>query len=291
MLLSLMGQSSKTAEQTGSNTKPARVPIDLKTGTVSVKVRINNSEPLTFKLDTGFGITVIRPDVAQTLNLKPAGHMTINGIAGHEEATTYGGVGFDFGGVTYSPRRVAAVPSEGRRRGRRRDGILGAGFFRRFVVEIDPREGVMSLHQPDSFQYEGKGEIIPLEFTADTPIVSASISVPGGEPIRARFEIDSGCDDCLCLGNDFVAANKIEDHYPSVQAGARVGVGGSTKIHRVELYQLHMGGMTVEKPAANLFLEGSPVDAPLAGHIGMASLQHFRVIFDYARKRMILEKL
>jgi hypothetical protein len=266
------------------------VPIDLKGGTLSVRVRINGSNPLVFKIDTGFGITAIRPDVAESLKLQRSGHLTISGIAGNEEAVTYGGAVFDFGGLSYSPRRVAAVPSEGRRRGRRRDGLIGAGFFRRFVVEIDAQAGVMRLYQPESYDYAGKGEVIPLEFTADTPIVNASISLSGGEPIRGRFEIDSGCDDYLCLGHDFVTAHRIEEAFPGAETSARVGVGGSARIHRVELSRLQLGEATVDKPTANLFLDGSPVDPPLAGHIGMSSLQRFKVIFDYSRKRMILEK-
>jgi predicted aspartyl protease len=282
---------ARSADQTHSPATPAAMPIDLKEGTLSVKVRINDSEPLTFKIDTGFGITVIRPDVAEALKLERTGHMTIIGIAGNEEAATFGGAVFDFGGVSYSPRRVAAVPSEGRRRGRRRDGFLGVGFFRRFVVEIDPKARVMRLHEPESFEYAGKGEIIPLEFEKDTPIIDASISVPDREPIKARFEIDTGCTDCLCLGHDFVVANKIAEAFQTVETSAQVGVGGRARVHSVELRRLQMGEMTVDKPTANLFLDGSPVDAPQAGHIGMLSLQNFKVIFDYRRKRMILERL
>ncbi|MBK7997890.1 MAG: hypothetical protein IPK15_03955 [Verrucomicrobia bacterium] len=48
--------------------------------------------------------------------------------------------------------------------------------------------------------------------------------------------------------------------------------------------------MLIEQPAASFFLEGSPVDAPLAGHIGWEVLKDFRVTFDYSRKRMILER-
>jgi hypothetical protein len=32
------------------------------------------------------------------------------------------------------------------------------------------------------------------------------------------------------------------------------------------------------------------VDRGLAGHIGFGVLKHFKVIFDYSRRQMILEK-
>ena len=91
-------------------------------------------------------------------------------IAGEEKADTYGGAVFDFSGMSYSPRRVAVLASEARRRGPRRDAILGAGFFRRFVVEVDVGKGRMRLSEPVSFSYTGKGEVLALDFKKDTPI-------------------------------------------------------------------------------------------------------------------------
>ena len=51
-----------------------------------------------------------------------------------------------------------------------------------------------------------------------------------------------------------------------------------------------MGKLVVEKPSANMFLEGSPVDAPLAGHIGWELLKEFQIVFDYSRRQMILHR-
>src|SRR5439155_20080192 len=117
-----------------------------------------------------------------------------------EQATMYWVAEFDFGGVTYAPRRVAVIPSDAQKRRRGRDGILGAGFFRRFVVEMNPKNLTLTLHDPKNFEYSGKGEILPLEFRTETPIVEAQINFTNREPARAKFEIDSGCDGELCLG-------------------------------------------------------------------------------------------
>src|SRR5882762_410256 len=149
---------------TNSPSSSVRVPFEFRQGSVTVRARANatNAE-LSFKLDTGFGVTTVHPDLVETLQLKRAGSLTIIGIAGKEQAGSFTGASFDFGGATYSPRRVAVIPSDAERRRRHRDGILGASFFRRFVVELDPTSHMMTLHQPRDFQYTGKGEIIPLE--------------------------------------------------------------------------------------------------------------------------------
>jgi predicted aspartyl protease len=277
------------AAQTNQPARLLEVSIEIVRDTLYVNARVNDSKPLRFKLDTGFGITTINPAVAENLGLQRAGRMTIVGIAGEEEAATYSGASFDLGGAAYSPRRVAALPSEGRRRWNKRDGILGAGFFRRFVVEIDSASKTMRLHEPRDFNYSGPGVIVPVKFKADTPIIDAAIVPVGREAVAGEFEVDTGCDDFVCLGQDFVTANRLGDDSNSSGKSARRGVGGAADIHRTRLAELRIGKLTVDKPSANLFLEGSPAGRGLAGHIGWRALERFKVIFDYSRKQLILE--
>lgn len=118
---------------------------------------------LSFLLDTGYGMTMLRADHAAAFGLQRRGSMTIVGIAGEAPADVFEGPAFVVGGTTWKPRRVAAL-STGEARSRRRDGILGSGFFRSFVVEIDPRAKLLTLHQPANYKYVGDGEILPIRF-------------------------------------------------------------------------------------------------------------------------------
>jgi hypothetical protein len=245
---------------------------------------------LIFKLDSGFGITTIHPRLVGPLKLEPLGHTTIIGIAGDEEAQTYRGAVFDFGGMTYECRRAAVLPSDVRRRRQNRDGILGAGFFRRFVVELDFVHRTMRLHEPEGYTYAGTGEVFPLEFKKATPIIAALIVPPGRAPISDRFEIDTGCDDCVCLGHEFVTANRLLESTNAVSRDVRRGVGGAAKVESGSLDELRLGKFVVKKPSANFFLEGSPAGDGQAGHIGLGTLRRFRVIFDYSHNRMVLEE-
>lgn len=271
-----------------TNAMPVTIPINSRHGRIFVSATINHSKPFSFLLDTGYGITTIHPDLVESLGLTRAGHMTIVGIAGDEQAGTYEGVEFDFGGATYQPHRVASLPSEAGMSRSRRDGILGAGFFRRFVVEIDSAKDTLQLHEPATFHYSGKGEILPLQFIHDTPIIEAIIVTPQNKQVRDRFEVDTGCDDTLCLAPEFVAANHLVGA-DSNSSGVKNGVGGRARVEHGTLPQLKLGRFTIDKPSANFFTEGSPAEKGLAGHIGMAALRHYKVILDYSRQQMILE--
>ena len=268
--------------------KPAILPIEFVRGQMMVKATVNTSSPLTFMLDTGYGINTLHPDVVKNLELKRVGRITIVGIAGEEEAGQYSGAVYDFGGLSYGPRRVASLPSEAERR-RRRDGILGSGFFRRFVVEIDPQARTVKLSEPDTFDYTGSGEIIPIEMRDDTPTIEAVLIAPDESRVRARFDVDTGCDDNLCLGHDFVTAHHLDTS--EAPSGNRSGVGGGARVRAGHVPRLELGSLKVENPTANFFLDGSPTSKDLAGHIGLAALRHFKMIFDLSRHRLILEKL
>lgn len=268
----------------------AKIPIRLAPHRVTVPVSLNGSNALSFMLDTGFSMTMIHPTLAEPLKLRRAGEVTVIGIAGEERTPTYEGAVLNLGGVEYAPRRVGALGSDGSRR-RRRDGILGSGLFRNYVVEIDFVRKQLLLYAPTNFIYAGRGEIVPLRFRrgGTTPMVDGVIHPANGAVIRGEFEIDTGCDSGVCLGHDFVKTHRLLDD-AATSEGAKVGVGGGTDTRSGYLPQLQLGAVKIDRPQADFFLEGSPVDPGLAGHIGITSLNRFKIIFDYSRRQMILEK-
>jgi len=284
MLLGGGALSAFGAEPSNSVT----IPIELRRGHVMVPVKSGGTN-FSFLLDTGYGMTMFRADHAAGLGLQRRGSMTIVGIAGEAPADVFEGPTFEVGGKSWKPRRVAALAtSEGR--SRRRDGILGSAFFRSFVVEIDPKAKTLTLHEPAQFQYSGTGEVVPLRFErqGSTPIVSTLVVLTNGTEVKTDFEIDTGCTGGLCIGKHFVEAHEL---VPVGRESERRGVGGGARTRSGHIPGLRLGKVTIDKPSADFFLEGSPADPPLAGHIGADVLNEFRVIFDYSRKQMILEKL
>jgi predicted aspartyl protease len=251
-----------------------------------VPVRVGTNT-MSFLLDTGYGMTMLRADHAAAMQLRKTGRVTIVGIAGEEPADVFEGPEFQIGEKTWKSRRVAALPEDPARR-RRRDGILGSGFFRRFVVEIDPVAKELTMHEPSTYRYSGKGEVLPIRFKSSTPIVPATVVLANGSEVKTEFEVDTGCDGGLCIGKHFVEEHQLTASGRETQ---RQGVGGGTSTRSGSLPKLRLGKVDIANPLASFFLEGSPVDAPLAGHIGSEILRKYRVIFDYSRKQMILERL
>ena len=282
------------ADADSTPTNPVVLPFELRRGHVMVPARATNetSVALSLLLDTGYSMTMLHPEHVASLGLKRAGRITIVGIAGEEPAAVLEGPVFDFSGATWRPRRVAAFPDGAQGRGRRRDGILGSGFFRRFVVEIDSTRKQLRLHEPNTYHFEGGGEVLPFHFSGNTPVIEATVRLADNSEVAASLEVDTGCDSCVCLGQHFVAAHQLAPtNAPGTDVGGanRFGVGGGARTRTTHLPQLRLGKLAIDKPEVNLFLEGSPVDPPLAGHIGWELLQKFTVILDYQRRQLILQ--
>jgi len=259
--------------------------FDADLGRVHIPAVINESGPQPFLLDTGYTIDMIRPQLADSLGLRRSGRIDIIGIAGREEAALYRGVAFQFGGMEYRPRRVAALPSHDRRR---RGGILGGDFFQRFVIEISVKDATVILHDPDRFDYTGSGQVFPLTFDGETPVMETVVASQG-QSIAARFEIDTGCDGAMCMDGGFVRQHPWVKLAEDGRPGERRGVGGGARTETGRIGEVRLGTLKVESPMVNFFESGSLAGEGLAGHVGFELLKPYRMIFDYERKRLILE--
>jgi hypothetical protein len=171
---------------------------------------------------------------------------------------------------------------------RRPDGIFGAGFFRRFIVEISDK--TVHLYEPASFHYDGPGEVIPFKLHGQTPVLDGTISIPERDDVQGKFELDTGCTGALCLGNEFVKTHHLLEAAGETRGSDRQGVGGGAEIREGHLTRLKLGGVEIDRPSTSFFTQGSPADPGHAGHIGWDALKRFKVIFDYSRERLILEK-
>src|SRR5262245_58054403 len=82
------------------------IPFEFRRSHIVIQARLNESDPLSFMLDTGYSMPMISSDLADTLKLKRVNQVTIVGIAGSEDADVFEGATFDVAGATYAPRRV-----------------------------------------------------------------------------------------------------------------------------------------------------------------------------------------
>jgi hypothetical protein len=171
------------------------------------------------------------------------------------------------------------------------DGILGHPLLSRCVVEIDYARKCVSLFDPEGYKYNGPGVAVPLTFKDNLPYVKARVVLPDGRSISGKFVIDTGASTNLMLAPGPVESEGVEASLGKTMSVRSRGVGGATEVRLARVARLELGGFSLEQPIAALHPAGSGrISAEgTVGNIGGGILSRFKVIFDYPRRRMILE--
>lgn len=285
-------EGAQRAALTAETSRLARIPIEINGNHVFLQGRVNGSAPLWFTLDTGAASSVVNMRRARELGLELKGNGRAQGAGGTVESSRLSGITFSLPGAEIKNLSVMAIPLDSieATAGRSMDVIIGAELFQRYVVEVDYAAGFVTLYEPQQFVYNGTGESLPLKFFYNHPYVSGRVVVPGLEPIEGDFVIDAGSGYGITFHPSFVKNNKLLERVTgTIQTKAR-GVGGEFSVSIGRIESLELGRFKLKKPiTAFPQTAGFIAKEGTAGNIGGLILRRFKVIFDYSRKRMILE--
>lgn len=274
-----------TAEPSARN-----IPFDLYMNLIFLQVRVNGSTTLWFNLDTGLQTTIFDSKQAEALGLKLEDKSSIDVPGGTIELAFASGVSFALPGVELSNQRVRTLPLTVFTPvlGRPIHGTIGHDLFSRFVVEIDYAAQVINLYDPKGYQYFGKGEIVPITIEKDEPFLQAKIIQAGRTPIPAKLKIDTGSVNELGLNGSFVEAAKLVYPEQKIVPQPGVALGGLTENYVTRIGDLQIGRLLIKNPVAGYSKDVTRGGD--AGTIGGEIFRRFKVIFDYSRRRIILEK-
>lgn len=265
-------------------------PFETDGGHILVGGRVQGSEPVWLLLDTAASGALIDADFARSIGLQAHGEATAVGPAGPVGGALVSGARVALPGVELTVRTAQTMPLEflSRGCGRKIVAILGHEFFERFVVEVDYTARVLRLSDPDSFRYAGRGESIPMVLHSLQPYVRARVDLGNGKSQDGEFVVDAGSSATLMLAHDFASQHGILATTGTPLRESSGGVGGQFDIDVSRIEALHLGSFKFAKPVT-LFPSGQVTQPGSAGNIGAGVLKRFRVIFDYARERIILE--
>jgi hypothetical protein len=173
-------------------------------------------------------------------------------------------------------------------------GILGYDFISRFILDVDYASHTVTFH-PLSYQYRGKGAVIPFSLSDNTPYVEGSITVRG-RSIPAHFILDVGAADTATLTSPYVDRNGLvalagdPRQQPRTLAGSEKEFFAPTTIRRL-LDEIRIGPVVLSHVYVNLSRgkSGAYSSDAFTGTIGQTILQRYHNILDYSRRRLFLE--
>jgi aspartyl protease/PDZ domain-containing protein len=273
------------------------VPFDFDSAHVIFQAALNGRPPIWWVLDTGADQEVINTPRLADYGLKTYARTITSGGGGSAEYGYASGATFTLPGVELKDQHVAVLDQTGLERalGLPLGGIFGYDFISRFVIELDYEKKLMTLHDPRTWKYSGRGLIVPVTFDNGIPFAHGVLSVPTKPAIPAFFVLDFGAAETMTLTSPFVKANdlaRLAQTNANVNRPAGLEHQFFTQNNvRGRIQQLTLGPLTVSDIPINMSVntEGAYASADFSGTIGESIYRRYHVFLDYARNRVILE--
>jgi hypothetical protein len=208
---------------------------------------------------------------------------------GLPDGPTLGELAIEFPGITVTMRSLAVADLDAPQIavGHRLDGVLGSDFFARFVVTLDFQAGTLTLRDAKNSRFRGKGPALPLAIEDGRPYVDAKVTPRGRDTLGGKFLVDTAAEGAVTLFSPFVREHRLLPPPPAAPAGSSGTMQGIIRGETLEI-----GGQLLREPVITLSGASSGLlsDPGHAGLLGMDVLRRFRVTFDGARGRILLEK-
>jgi hypothetical protein len=239
-----------------------------------VEVRINESEPSWFVVDTGAPHTIFDPKFAQELGLKVESAPPITGTGtGKVTKSKTGPATMSLNDVRIDLAEPWVIDLSNVPIPKTVKGLVGAELFEKFVVKIDPLESVFSVFDPASFHYAGNGASIPLVVEGGKLFLEATLEVPAGKTVTHKLRIDTGSESSV---NDEIVKQSAELRSSTLGGG----LGEDFKSYSGVFTSVKIG------PYAISHVWGPGGSPPM---VGMEILRRFVVTFDAPHGRIYLE--
>jgi PDZ domain len=249
----------------------AQLPAQFVDNLIFIPVRLNQSQPSMFQLDTTATVSSIDPARAADLGLANVRSAVLN-----------------LTDVDIPLANLAAQANSGfgPRLGRAYEGTIGDDVVSGAVFEIDYGRQTVRMYDPATYQYKGGGKSFPLTVHDGMPAVRAKVEVTGRKSGEVWFVINTALDVPLLISDRFANQHHFfSSHLKTVPlAPGELGVGDKAVMARIENFEL--GPYAVQAPLA-AFVEGKLAgddDSQVAGQIGGGMLRRFTVTLDYTRK-------
>lgn len=269
------------------------IPFDPANNLIVIDVTINARGPFRFMIDTGSSVNVVSRELADTMGLKIGGSAKVEG-GGNTliDAALTDVSEVRIGDLILRNRSffVASLPKEWPLQ-----GILGAPFLKELVVTIDFAHSQLTLTSSQGSIQPSPGARIRIKLRGGL-IPEAKGEIDG---FSGWLKIDTGYNGSLALFAEFIERHPSlfnkDSLAPTYPAGGQTVSGevGETRVVQIKALKLKTAkGLKVmrEKLPAALLTEKGGSNSVYAGAIGTLALQPFRVIFDYGKKLMILER-
>jgi len=258
---------------------------------IIVEVTLDQTLPLKFIFDTGAEHTILtKVEIAELLGMRYNRKFTIMGADMKTELYAYliSDVNLKVGKL-FSPRENILVLEEDYFQfeevaGMEIHGILGANFFRQFVVEIDYQSKLITFIKPKHFKSKKKKfQNMDIEVFRNKPYLYADMDIVGDSSKQVKLLVDTGASLPLLIYTDTDSSLQVPPN--SIPGNVGRGLGGylfgyQGRVRTLAFSEFQLGDVVTS------FQESDSISQIVVlndrnGIIGNKILKRFEIIIDY----------
>ena len=274
------------------------IPFEYKNDFIIVDLYFNDVFPLKFIFDTGAEHTVlIKREIADLFQIDYTRRFTLYGADMKTQLFAYlaPGISLRVNKIKAVDRSILVLDEDylnfQELTGVNIHGILGADFFRRFIVEINYRKQRIILHDPNHYIPPKKKFIeVPLDIYRNKPYINANVLISKNDGVNVKLLLDTGASLALMLYTtthpDLMVPEKV------LNTNIGMGLGGYIEgyIGRIELFDFY--DFKLNNVITN-YQEFQPqFDSTFLndrnGLLGNLLLKKFDIIIDYVSNKLYL---
>ena len=273
------------------------LPFQYLNNFIVVDVTLDNKVPLKFVFDTGAEYTILtKKTISYILGWKYEREFRIMGADLKTELIAYlvRDIILKVGKITIPNSNILVLEDDyfqfDEFTGSHIQGILGADFFKRFVVKINYRSKTISLYNPKFFKPPKDYKEMKVDILKNKPYVDAAVMIQDTTISKLRLLLDTGASLPLLLHTFTHKGLQIPEHY--IKGNIGMGLGGFIDGYMGRLESMKVGPYAFNNLITNYqeytpdrdtsFLNGRN------GLIGNQLLSRFGIIIDYGREKLYL---
>ncbi|MEM1325860.1 MAG: aspartyl protease family protein [Bacteroidota bacterium] len=279
--------------------RKVEIPFELINDLIIVEVTLNNGFPMKFIFDTGAEHTILnKPEIAQMMNMRYTRKFTIMGADMQTELYAYLIRNIDIKlGRLYSPNESILVLQEDYFRfeeltGMPVYGILGANFFRQFVLSINYSSQVIELIKPSYFdKTKGKYQELPIEVYRNKPYLYADMNMTQDTAQTVKLLLDTGASLPLLIYTDTDTSLTIPPN--AIPGNVGRGLGGflsgyQGRVHSLEFSEFELANVVTNFQKSDSLYHYEVLN-DRNGIIGNQILKRFEIVIDYWNQKAYLK--
>ena len=278
--------------------KQVDVPFEYINNFIVIRVTLNDYLPMRFIFDTGAEYSILtKKEIARVLRMPYEREYSIVGSDMKRPLKAYlvRSKKLSLGELTKPGHSLLVLEDDyfqfDEFTGVSIQGILGADFFKHFIVRIDYRRQRITLFHLDHFNVDPKTSEIPISIYKNKIYVYSPVKFHRDSTTNTKLLLDTGASLPLLLHHDTHESFRLPEN--AVVGNIGSGLGGSLDGYLGRINQINIGPYSFDNTITSFQATSNLPDTSFLsgrnGIIGNVILSRFEVTIDYIKQKLYLK--